>query len=592
MSALADPADGGIDSDSGADSDSDGDSDGDGDNDGDADSDGDPDCVVFVDLDVASPGDGTSWAQAFDDVQQGIDAASMLATAGSPCQVWVAQGVYYVWKNDDTNVVKLAANVELYGGFSGTETSLEQRDWDANVTVLNGRDGPGENHFVHFVLKAGDGSLIDGFTVNRGQPANDYDFSYFTTAMLVDGVETRVSNSTFTDCKSSSWGGAIRVENGGTLEVDDSSFVSNHGVGGGGAIGVLDSTLSVTQCDFTSNSGSSVTYGWGGAIALSKSSATIEDSQFDDNVSRNGGAVSSNQSSLEVSHCSFSGNSGEYGGALSLLHGDPAVVFESGFEANTATVGGAIHSSDNQLGIDTCSFVANSADIQGGAIDFATSDLVISDCEFSGNSTEGNGGALAMYKAEGDFDRSRFISNSGPFGGALYFYESSPNFENCVFASNSASTIDNSGGFGGFLYNWHSTTRLTNCTIHGNTADEWGGAIDYSGLAVPALTNCIVWNNEPEQFVYQPTNELSVVFSDVQGGWVGSGNIDSEPLFLDPAESDFRLHTGSPCIDAANGSSAPETDMNGDPRVDDPETPDTGTGDPTYADMGAYEFQP
>jgi hypothetical protein len=47
----------------------------------------------------------------------------------------------------------------------------------------------------------------------------------------------------------------------------------------------------------------------------------------------------------------------------------------------------------------------------------------------------------------------------------------------------------------------------------------------------------------------------------------------------------------SPCIDAANGTVAPTTDIDGYSRYDDPCTPNTGTGDPNYVDMGAYEYQ-
>ncbi|MDY0003368.1 MAG: choice-of-anchor Q domain-containing protein, partial [Polyangia bacterium] len=69
-------------------------------------------------------------------------------------------------------------------------------------------------------------------------------------------------------------------------------------------------------------------------------------------------------------------------------------------------------------------------------------------------------------------------------------------------------------------------------------------------------------------------------------------NLNSDPLFVNPAAMDFRLQEGSPCIDAANGTEAPSTDMDGDSRWDDPAVTDTGTGTPTYADIGCYERQP
>jgi len=108
------------------------------------------------------------------------------------------------------------------------------------------------------------------------------------------------------------------------------------------------------------------------------------------------------------------------------------------------------------------------------------------------------------------------------------------------------------------------------------------------------VNNCILWGNNPDE-IYVSSGATTLTFSDVQGGWPGLGNIDADPLFVDPDNGDLRLSPGSPCIDAGDNTAVPEdieTDLDGNDRfLDDPQTPDTGNGEPPIVDMGAYEFQ-
>jgi len=67
--------------------------------------------------------------------------------------------------------------------------------------------------------------------------------------------------------------------------------------------------------------------------------------------------------------------------------------------------------------------------------------------------------------------------------------------------------------------------------------------------------------------------------------------VDSDPLFEDAANDDYHIDSGSPCIDASDGDEAPSEDLDGNSRYDDPNTSNTGTGTPDYADIGSYEYQ-
>ena len=117
------------------------------------------------------------------------------------------------------------------------------------------------------------------------------------------------------------------------------------------------------------------------------------------------------------------------------------------------------------------------------------------------------------------------------------------------------------------------------CVFRGNRADI--GA----GTAYTDLDRCVVFANEGVGSELGGTLASSIVrgnsagslsgsgavaYSDIEGGWAGTGNIDADPLFWNPAGGDFHLQPSSPCIDA------------GDPAASDP--------DGSRADMGAFPY--
>ncbi len=183
-------------------------------------------------------------------------------------------------------------------------------------------------------------------------------------------------------------------------------------------------------------------------------------------------------------------------------------------------------------------------------------------------------------------------------GGGIYSDSYETRIVNCVFSSNASV-------WGGGLVLYNDAAEVKNCTFGWNNSSYIeGGGIHLGYTATADIANCILWGNTPDQ-IYQG----SISYSDIQGGFAGEGNIDADPLFVqnpDPGPDgqwwteddilgDYHLRPGSPCIDAGNNEAVPEdvtTDFNGNPRfVDDPETYDTGLGDPPIVDMGCYEFQ-
>jgi hypothetical protein len=135
---------------------------------------------------------------------------------------------------------------------------------------------------------------------------------------------------------------------------------------------------------------------------------------------------------------------------------------------------------------------------------------------------------------------------------------------------------NNDAAFGGGIFITDTnldTVKLISNTIIGNNVTNKGGAICTQNAIVNAHNN-ILWDNEaavsdPE--IYLLSGSLDLNYSDIEGGWAGTGNIDSDPLFRDAAGGDFRLTENSPCIDT------------GDPLLEsDP--------DNSRPDMGCYPF--
>jgi hypothetical protein len=132
---------------------------------------------------------------------------------------------------------------------------------------------------------------------------------------------------------------------------------------------------------------------------------------------------------------------------------------------------------------------------------------------------------------------------------------------------------------------------VTNCTFADNAGASTGGLASFESTTTVA--NCIFWDNTPEQIA--SSGSTTVIYSDVQGGWFGLGNVDADPMFADAGSGDYRLMSLSPAVDAGNNWAMvdlADTDLDGNPRfADDPVTSDTGCGMPVIVDMGSYELQ-
>jgi hypothetical protein len=227
----------------------------------------------------------------------------------------------------------------------------------------------------------------------------------------------------------------------------------------------------------------------------------------------------------------------------------------------------------------------------GGGLFINGGSPTIIDCAFVNNSAVSGG---AVYDANdgstpATFESCIFTNNSAStLGGALYLLNSSPSLVDCLLVGNSASQS------AGAIYDVSSSPTITNCTFTMNTAGQDGGAID-NEASNPILTNCILWADTATFASNEISNDAVlagsmgsstpvVTYSDIAGGYSGTGNISADPLFVNSAGGNYQLQENSPAIDVGSNN-APGLvgiglDLGGNLRIID-----------GVVDMGAYEAQ-
>jgi len=399
-----------------------------------------------------------------------------------------------------------------------------------------------------------------------------------------------------------------------------------------------NSSPTVTSCDFGDNTASDS----GGGMYNVHSSPTVTDCDFRYNTASHGGAMSNNSSTPTVTDCKLWFNTATHGGGM-YNYDSNATVTDCNFRGNWAdSDGGGMENVGSSPTVTDCNFSENTAsDSGGGMYNLINSSPTVTNCTFSGNSASSSGGG--MYNDDSSSPTvtdCNFTANSAGFGGGMHnFYYSSPLVTNCTFSGNLAT--DPGNGHGGGMGNWNncsptltncifsgnfaadfgggiggafdssptlinctfsanyavwagggmfisSTETVINCTFSSNSAGESGGGIHNYWGSSPTVTNCILWGNTPDEIFNDATSSSTVTYSDVQGGWPGMANIDADPWFVDAGAGNFRLASGSPCIDAGDNTAVPAlviTDLDGNPRIAD----GNNDGNPVV-DMGAYEL--
>lgn len=462
--------------------------------------------------------------------------------------------------------------------------AITVRGENGNVWI---EDIDGGRNGVQFVSGEGPDSVLDGinFYLERGV-----------------GLRIENSNPTITNCRFDGLDGT------GLLLSNSGSILRNLQVS--------------SQYNFSLND-SKITGGaptlervsiYGAPLTIVDSDVTLTDCSVDraygSNTRQEGGGMHVSRSTVILTRCRLSNNLvgrdyefGAYGGGIYIEDSDARLVDclidnNSAFGHLDSGSGGGAFVAGGSVTFDKCVFRGNRADSHGGGVS-APAGTVFTSCTFEDNEVSGyksakrGGGAIGG----GRFIRCTFTGNFadatldfGGEGGGLYISSGSV-IDSLFYANVAAGGRDpkTPKGLGAGLYAGRGVT-VRGSTFVSNSTIGRGSAL-YLADATTTAANCIVWGNSDEQIAGSGT----ISWSSVQGNNPGEGNIDADPRFVDPANGDYRLGDGSPCIDAGSNALVPpesEFDLDGNPRfVNDPGMPDMGEGTAPIVDMGCYEFQ-
>ena len=230
-------------------------------------------------------------------------------------------------------------------------------------------------------------------------------------------------------------------------------------------------------------------------------------------------------------------------GAIIHVPGDQPTI-QAGIDASlygdTVLVADGVYTGDGNKNLDF-----NGKTITVTSENGAESTII--DCERSGRGFYFHNGEYEASVVSGFTITNGYIDDDG--GGICCEYSSSPTITNNTITNNLAEYV------GGIYCEYSSSPTITNNTITNNSAHLFVGGLRCDSSSSPTITNTILWNNGPEE-IY--ASSITVTYSDVQGGWPGEGNIDEDPMFVDPELGDYHLRASSPCIDAGTPDGAPQ----------------------------------
>ncbi|HEX5151934.1 MAG TPA: MopE-related protein [Parafilimonas sp.] len=490
--------------------------------------------IIYIKSTAAGANNGTSWANAFKGFQAGIDAAAVGDV------VFVAAGTY---QPASSQSFTMKEGVKIYGGFAGTETALEQRNWKTNTTVLKGNNASVVyNHYTGLTSAA----VLDGFTITGGN----------TNYGDGGGMHNYYTSPTINNC----------------------IFYSNHAKDGdGGGMYNYYASPTINNCIFYSNYAD-----WdGGGMYNINSSPIVQNCLFYGNSADLSGAeitnASGNGNFINVTVVSNVANAFVANGYTSLYNSIVWGAIEFNYSANNCLIKGSSNTANGNLDAtgltDVAIFnnpVGNDYTLKSGSpcIDKGNNSYVTASPDLIGNYRIFNGivdmGAYENSLVAPDINGILYVKSTAvpAYSGNSWTSAISSLTDALSTAKNNASVkqiwvaagtyqplykqsfamVKNVKIYGGFAgtetaleqRNWKTNTTIlkgnNNCviynfvndltptdvldgfTITGGNAEEGGGI--YNLGASPTINNCIFYNNHALKYGGAMYNSFS--YAEVQ----------------------------------------------------------------------------
>ncbi len=562
--------------------------------------------VVYVDVDAkGSVHDGSSWCDAFTDLQDALDLAASSPTTSF--EIRVAGGTYKPDRGtgDATMTFQVVSSITLQGGYAGCgATDPNARDVNLYETTLSG-DLNGDDDLR-------DCSDYSNCCIERSA-GRSFGCDNTTCEQIVCNLRPECCDGTGHNLV---WGSictlwakrhccefGARCDNtariltasdaNANVRVDGFTFAHAYTLGSplttssGGAMNISGGTVMVSNCLFRNNTNA--------GVRLYDAQATFDRCVFRETTG--GSAIDvGRRGGLTIKHCLF-----EHNDDSEAVHtsggGGGVTVIESTFQYNAGggmSIGEGIASDINYLRGNRFFQNGNTAlRVSGNAL--------ITQCDFINNVGDPGAGVRARF-ANAAFANCSFIGNRGT---ALSISSSGLSLSGCVFVGNrfwrGGSAISGSD------YNLF----LDNCTVAFNTSEINGSGISVTDASV-TVRNSIIWGNRTD---LDPGNTTQIetfqgtltLLNSIVEDWTlalgGIGNSAADPQFVDPwgpdgllgtEDDDLRLSTKSPAIDSGNSTllSPDFTDLDLDGNTTEPVPIDIDGAERisgSTVDIGAYE---